>query len=266
MKKLLIIIFCLLITGCTAQKPVITNDNLNVEETPSEVFEFALSQLSEDEFYYIGSGITVTEISDEGKVVSSDLALYPVYAEEEMCAMVLRDSEQDLVFISDLNVYDRLIKNGLVIVNNGNAYLISEGGETMPVRKKADSFDKKILEKIELQRNNSNAFGDERRLLKSGSTVTDPETGRKYSSSRLVVKFTEGDTDKKIADFEEFCGGKLRSKIKSIGIYVFEIEASDYTRLNYLVNQIKRLEYVEDVHLDEQNDPNSASVTGTVDK
>ena len=117
-------------------KPIITNENLSADKANSEVFDFVLTNLSEDRSYYVGSGITVTELSDEGKVLSSNLALYPVYADDELYAMVLKDSAQKLTYIDDLNVDDKQIRNGLVIVNNGNTYLVNESGEAMPLRKK----------------------------------------------------------------------------------------------------------------------------------
>lgn len=235
-------------------KPIITNENLSADKANSEVFDFVLTNLSEDRSYYVGSGITVTELSDEGKVLSSNLALYPVYADDELYAMVLKDSAQKLTYIDDLNVDDKQIRNGLVIVNNGNTYLINESGEAMPLRKKSDSFKKEILEKIELRKNESNDFGDNRIMIKEGSSVVDPSSGRKYSSTRLVVKFTEGDIEKKISNFEEFCSGKLKRTIKSAGIYVFEIESSDFTKLSSLINQAKQLDYVQDIQLDEQRE------------
>lgn len=250
-------VFCILLTGCTVKKPVVTNEKLSVEEIPSEVFSFALSKLPDDSFYYIGSGITVTDVSNDGKVIRNDLALYPIYENEKMRAMVLKGSE--MVYIDDLNVDEEKIKNCLVIVNNENVFLINDGGEAIAVRVKSDKFNKKVLEKFELRINKNNEFGNDRRLLKGSNTVTDPDTGRKYSSSRLVVKFTEGDTDKKIADFEEFCQGKLKSTIKSIGLYVFEIEASNIKRLKYLVDQALQLDYIEDAHLDEQREAYSTT-------
>ncbi|MBQ3383947.1 MAG: hypothetical protein IJG59_01885 [Erysipelotrichaceae bacterium] len=260
MKKLIIfMIFCIFLTGCTAKKPVVTNKNLSIEEMPSEIFDFALSKLPDDSFYYIGSGITVTDVSDDGKVTSNDLALYPVYENEDIYAMVLKGSE--MVYIDDLNVDEGQMRNGLVIANNENVFLINDGEEAIAVRVKSDKFNKKILEKIELSKNLKNEFGNERKLLKSSNTVTDPETGRKYSSSRLVVKFTDGDSDKKIADFEEFCHGKLKSTIKSIGLYVFEIEASNIKRLKYLVDQALQFDYVEAVHLDEHKNMDNNSIS-----
>jgi hypothetical protein len=253
-----------LLSGCTGTKEVIENRNIDIDEIPSWVISHASGILSENEgFYYIGTGITVDNLSDDGEILDFKTTVYPVYEDDRLYRLIIVTGEESELFSFDmvrttLNTDEKY----LLIRNNGRLIKISEEGESVIGGEQNVSISDKVIKKARKSIRKTNDLGRKRSLIKSVNEVTDPSTGKRYSSSRIVIKFTEGDSDSKVSLFEEFCGGKLRSQVKSAGLYVFTVEPASYRRLSALIKSAVELDYVESAFLDEVKDMNPVSTSG----
>ena len=265
MKKLLrLLALCVLLSGCTQAKDVLENRNISFDEIPSEVISYASGILSEKEgFYYIGTGITVDNLSDEGEMLDIKSEVFPVYEDDRLfCLIIVTGEETELLSKDLIRTALEADEKYLLVRNNGRLVKVSKEGEFVIAGEQNVTIDKRVIKKARRSIRKTNDLGKNRSLIKSVNEVTDPSTGKRYSSSRIVVKFTEGDSDSKISFFEEFCGGKLRSQVRSAGLYVFTVEPASYKRLSALVKSAMELDYVDSAFLDEVKDATSSAVTG----
>ena len=257
MKRLLCFIaLCLLLGGCTRPDDVIENRNMDPDEIPSDVVLYASLILGERTgFYYMGTGVEINNLSDEGKVLDYVSYVYPVYEDDRLACLIIHTGGLEELISRDM-VRTTLETNEkyLLIRNNGRLVKIDEEGVYVMGGEPSVKIDERVTAKVRKKIKKTNDLGKDRMLIKSEKTVTDPQTGKKYSSSRIVVKFTDGESDSKVSQFEQFCNGKLRSQIKSAGIYVFEIEPASFKRLTLLADNAEKLDYVESAVLDERKD------------
>ena len=105
----------------------------------------------------------------------------------------------------------------------------------------------KKIQKLKLKKNNLGTHV----ISLTGPGMNTDGNGNYYSNRRIVVKFTEGDIERKVADFEAFCNGKLKSTVKSSGAYVFLVEQRSYLEMKQLVEQANALDYVSSAFMDE---------------
>ena len=266
MKKLLLFIaLWLLLSGCTGPQETIENTYISPEEIPSEVISYASGILTEYEgFYYIGTGVTIDNLSDEGEILDFKTTVYPVYDDEYLMYLIINTGEEGELFSrgiirTTLDIDEKY----LLIRNNGTLVKVSEEGEYVISGEKDIKIDDRVRKKTRKSLKKTNDLGKDRKLIKSENEVIDPQTGKKYSSSRIAVKFTGGDSDSKVSLFEEFCGGKLRSQITSAGIYVFTVEPASYKKLTAMVKKAAELDYVDSAFLDEVKDMDPSVTPGT---
>ena len=85
-------------------------------------------------------------------------------------------------------------------------------------------------------------------------TVSD--NGIEYNAGRIIVKFIEGDSEKFIEDYSEFCGGKLLYSMRLAKLYVFEFEYRTLEELKELQEKSEALDYVVSASLDGINELN----------
>lgn len=259
MRKLLrFIALCLLFSGCTAQIKTIENSKIDPDDIPSVVLLYAKIVLTEKQgFLYIGTGVTINNLSDEGKILDYTSDVYPLYDDDRLIALIVETEGFDELYSRGLDSIS--IDNDeiyMLIRNNGMLVKVSEDSVSVISGYPGIEIDERVVKKVRKSLTNTNDIGKDRKLIKYENDVTDPVTGRKYSSSRLVVKFTDDENDSMISDFEQFCNGKLSSHLKSAGLYVFTIEPSSYRRLGLLIRDAMELDYVKNVSLDEQRDMN----------
>lgn len=269
MKKLLCFIaLCLLLSGCTRPDDIIENKNINPDEIPSDVVLYASLVLKEKTgFYYIGTGLEINNLSDEGKVLDYVSYVYPVYEDDSLvCLIIHHEGLEELLSKDMIRTTLDPDEQYLLIRNNGRLVKIEEEGETVLGGEPNMKIDERVTSKVRKRIKKTNDLGKEKVLIKSEKTVTDPRTGKNYSSSRIVVKFTDGESDSNVAEFEQFCQGKLRSRIKSAGIYVFEVEPASFKRLSLLADQAMKLDYVTSASLDEQKDMDPSGGTVLPDR
>ena len=91
MKRLLCFIaLCLLLSGCTRPDDVIENRNMDPDEIPSDVVLYASLILGERTgFYYMGTGVEINNLSDEGKVLDYVSYVYPVYEDDRLVCLII---------------------------------------------------------------------------------------------------------------------------------------------------------------------------------
>ena len=265
-KNLILICLLLVLSACGSEKTLVLNKNIDAENISSVVFKQAKEHVSNREgFYYIGNGVTVPEITAEGKTTDAVTALYPIYGDNVLVSLLIEAPDGSISFEDDteLTVFN---DNVMIVSYEDSLFMIDEGGEIVIAGDKTKKLDNRIIEMLIKDGRSDNALGKKRKLIKWDNVVTDISTGLQYSSSRIVVVFEEGDREKMVSDFAEFCGGTLKSSIKSIGQYTFEVEPSSYLRLKELVDKAMELDYVKTAHLDEQKQKNSSSTVKDVDK
>lgn len=266
MKRILFLICLLLVlSACGVEKTLILNKNMDTENISSEVLNAANEHVFTNEgFYYLGSGISVPEVTSDGSLTDKTINLYPLYLDDEFVSYIKENADGEINFMDDAEEVE-FKDNSFVIDCEGNVYVIDESGDTVIAGDKTKRLDKKIIEKLVKDSKSDATLGLRKRLVKWDEVVTDFKTGIRYSSNRLVVVFEEGDRDKMVSDFAEFCNGKFKSSIKSIGQYTFEVEPSSYLKLNELAEKAMQLDYVKAAHLDEQKDQNSSSSSSVKD-
>ena len=249
----------LVLSACGVEKTLILNKNMDTENVSSDVLNAANEHvLTNEGLYYLGSGISVPEVTAEGTLTDNNSNLYPLYMDDELISYIKENADGTVSFMDnaeEINLND----NSFVIECEGNTYVIDEGGDMVIAGDKTKKLDKKIIEKLVKDTKSDAKPGLNKRLVKWDNVVIDSKTGIRYSSNRLVVVFEEGDKDKMVSDFAEFCNGKLKASIKSIGQYTFEVEPSSYLKLSKLAEKAMQLDYVKSAHLDEQKDQNSSS-------
>ena len=120
-----------------------------------------------------------------------------------------------------------------------------------------------MIGRIQEKKPGKNEFGKNRETLQIVWSKQEGDDGREYAGDRIVIRFTEGDIENKIKDYEAFCEGKLRYELSG-GICVFDLGDITEKRLNWLLTASKDLDYVLDASLDGKNDQqglNSPSAT-----
>ncbi len=261
MAILLISAVCL--CGCGAQAPQSYCPNDPVNPQPDEILQMTEDlPLEPESNYYLGTGIRINEMDERGGMFPSENdKLYPVYREEELVGLLL--CEENTEFLKDekmlVRFAERADKKYCVFRIGDEICLADESGFTIVSGCDTISFSKEQEKALEVLRKTvmeDNPMGSERILIQpaapASTTLYDPSTGRNYSSSRIAVRFTEGDEENKILQYEEFCGGKLHGKVRSAGVYTFSFAPkSNIKQLNALLRKTLELDYIEDAWLEE---------------
>ena len=120
-----------------------------------------------------------------------------------------------------------------------------------------------MIRKIQKQKPEPNGFGKNKEKLSIVLPKDEGSDDREYAKDRIVIRFTEGDIENKIEDYEAFCEGKLRYQFSN-NVCVFDLGDITEKRLNWLLSASKDLDYVLDASLDgknEQHGTNSPSAT-----
>lgn len=268
MRKILVIIMAvLLLAGCTQDNTIVT-ENRAVNSFPEEILDFACELTEGHGERYIGTGVAVSVYADMC-IPDTGPVLYPVF-ENDILVLVLMHEHGDIsVLDCDLAAMESYLGSEVSYVEvEGNIYLVTDNdiyfisGNLGYELKEVEERVMKKLQKIQ----GINPMGRRRiRLydnISDGNTVTDPETGISYSNSRLVVRFREGDTDKMVQEFAEYCQGTLRTSVG--GMHVFEVKPSSYTVLmSFIDRAMETFDYIEDIILDRVIDPLDDPVINT---
>lgn len=255
-KTVCVLLLLLLLVSCgKREEAVIIIGNAPVEEIPEEVLRFSYEHMKEEGAYELGTGIAVIEMTDKGIVPSEDTFLFPLFCDGELEQMILLVGEDCYEEEMDRGM-DALIGTPFFAVKSGQDVCLITKEEVSPLfdsdcRQIENREEVKMLQEGEPM---ISPLGRNRTLIRRGSgekqNVTDPETGISYSSSRIVITFTEGDREEKIRRYERFCNGSLRSEM----LCVFSFESLSYEALNALREDSMKLDYVKSASLDRQSD------------
>ena len=259
---MLAVLALICLVGCGRTHIVTVGGNEMAGRLPEKTELFLQGyDFKEEGEYYLGSGIRVNMLSEAGDEIASEELMFPVFRGDELFGLLL-SGETDTM-ITEQSVLS-LVSSGTdgmfdMVRIGGGLYMISSGSTELITGEATDMTDqeKKSVEAIRGSVTEKNRMGEEKTLFKtiqqqSPVTLYDPETGKTYSSSRIVVKFTEGDEEEKILLFEAFCGGRLHGRVRAAGRYTFTFGAKqNIKQLKALLRSAKELEYVTEAMLEE---------------
>ena len=117
----------LVLSACGVEKTLILNKNMDTENVSSDVLNAANAHvLTNEGFYYLGSGISVPEVTAEGILTDNNSNLYPLYMDDELISYIKENADGTVSFMDnaeEINLND----NSFVIECEGNTYVIDEG-------------------------------------------------------------------------------------------------------------------------------------------
>ena len=263
MKKILIlIVISLMLFGCAG------NDTIEVNRKAIVFFETVLDDVAEatqgQGKRYLGTGIVMSRFVD-GFIEGSGREIYPLFEGDHLVMLIVFDHDNYFNIIDEdalSAVENNLGKSvsyvdrdpDIILVTGNSMNVIYGDNNCLKMFSRSEEEAMKKLQRIKM----INPLGERKvRLydhISDGHLVTDPDTGKQYSNSRLVVRFAEGNTESYIKEFSEYCQGKLKSQ--NGDLYVFEVAPASYTVLMNLIQMSKdTFKYVQDVFLDEANVP-----------
>ncbi len=233
---------------------------------------FEMLPLIDEGEYTLGTGVWLDRIGPDGSVTASETqALFPVFQNGNLyIAFVLDLGDREEKSLSDSVITDGKALSWLSDRPDDEFRLVSvqyavagiDGEETEilygPEPEAMTGPEEEAWRRLQEAQPAANPLGGEeimKRVVQAGEgIVPDPDSGNRYSSRTLIVRFTPGDKEEKIRMFEEFCGGKLVYDMKLSDIQVFSFEAKNIKQLRALQKKAMELDYVEYAELDSVNE------------
>lgn len=251
--------FCLAACGRTDIETVGGNEMAERLPEKAELFlkEYDFSVEGE---YSFGSGIRINTLDGLGNEIPSEELMIPVFCGDELIGLLLSGETDELVTEETAlrlfgpgtdRMYDVVrIGGGVFRIGPDGAELITGDAPEMTEQ------ELKTMGAIRSSVTEENRMGEEKTVFRTIQpapvTLYDPETGKTYSSSRIVIKFTEGNEEEKVLLFEEFCGGKLHGIVRAARRYTFTFGAKqNIKQLKALLRKALELDYVAEAMLEE---------------
>lgn len=259
MKKTLMLIIMLLLAACTAGTPEkVENQISELTGTDEvEIGSFLAENYGGDDAFSVGTGISTLDLND-----AETISLYPVYVNDRLAALAVKDKTFKYITDDDLlNCFED--HDEYLIVNEGSNIVYVAKDKTVLLHGEAGYLEEKeteeMLKKIRSTISSPNPLGKERKALVVNKSKDDTTKDGRYRNDRIIVSFKEGDTVKMIEDFEQFCGGKAQSGVNTSNIYIFVFEPLSDKDLYALLEESRSLEYVSGVSLDQKHETNGNS-------
>ncbi len=259
MKKSVLLLLLFLLCACGDTGAFRNEDAVLYCDKAKEDSAVFVEQQYEEGDYEIGNGIRAIQLED---VEGSEI--FPVYQGGKLLFLLIEpsgiiwDGSSLMEWFDSNEPFTAVESDGDILLVSEDEVLILGSGDS-PVYSKQEE---KMIRKIQKQKPEPNGFGKNREKL-SIVWPKEESDGREYAKDRIVIKFTEGDLETKIRDYEEFCEGKVRYKFSN-NVCVFDLGDITEKRLNWLLSASKDLDYVLDASLDGKNDQqglNSPSAT-----
>ncbi|MBR3036587.1 MAG: hypothetical protein IKI54_04780 [Lachnospiraceae bacterium] len=239
-------------------------ENRAVGKIPVPVLMEAMKRADEAEDAELGTGIYAADLTEEGVLDGEFVEIYPFFKEGKLDALFLNGHVKDVVEDEKaLQEVENMLDQPFMLVFTGvNLVFVSPdritrlwGDETTK-----DPADNRQLQFLLGKEMKKNPIGN-KRLPVGKSTgkgeVQDPESGKKYSNSRIVVTLKES-SDAVIEKIEQELGVKLfRKQNKGKTCVFITTEPKSYAALKALAEKAVKIEGVEKAVLDGVNDRQS---------
>ncbi len=249
MRKIFISLFLILsLCGCTAENKTDIVPLIHETAEKSTIDEdLLLAYLSDREETHFSISDPIRPFDLNG--VACDLELYSIFYEDRIISLAVH--KEDVTYVENERLLNKL--------NEDEYNLIIQTEEGLCLLSKDDvvSFDEeqKIseeeMEKMEAMKTRISVPNP---LNKAKREFEVKKTEKQGKTTRIVVRFTQGDEEEKAKMFEEFSGAKLLNRMNSTSLYVYQIGYDTEKALKKLIENCASLEYVEMVQIDGQSE------------
>ncbi|MBP5224052.1 MAG: membrane lipoprotein lipid attachment site-containing protein [Lachnospiraceae bacterium] len=246
------------------QEPAVAA-NKAVNGFPEAVLALAEDRAGTEPGYELGTGIYANVLTDAGIEESEAVDLYPLFRDGELDAVIYRNGEYEMTDDRDkLEKIGKMLEGKFSVVHTdeGTAFVGSDeivGIDEGKIREQLEE-NKRIIA-IQNGRLKENPFGSLKtrvRKAQNRNEVRDPETGKTYSSSRIVITLADDAGSDTISQIEKQLGITLLRKQNGGKICVFTTGESKYLdELKELVEKALEIKGVEKAGLDAANAQNS---------
>ena len=257
MKKILTAIMLLLLTACAEKPTEIIENRVSAlsEADEKRIASFVADNYDGETGFSIGTGIVALNQKD-----SRELSLYPIYENDRLIALAVKDG--DMRYVTDDTLENIRKDVPFLIVNDGLNIIYVDRDRTAVLDGEIECLEEKeiqeMLKRIKASIGSLNPLGRDRKKLVISEKADHSEEDRRYRNDRIIVSFKEGDKEKMISDFEMFCGGKAQSGVNTTNIYVFVFEPLNEKDLYRLLEESRNLDYVSAASLDQKHETNGA--------
>ncbi|MBQ9910198.1 MAG: hypothetical protein IJM50_01735 [Lachnospiraceae bacterium] len=238
--------------------------NKAVDVFPEAVRVLAEERAGAAQGYELGTGIYANVLTDSGIEQNDETDVYPLFKDGQLDAVIYRNGDYKMT--DDQN---KLTKIGKMMEGEFSVIQSDEGTAFIGRDEIVGIDEEKIAEKLEQNKQilavregklEKNPFGSERIRVRKAQTrndVRDPETGKLYSSTRIVVTLTENN-DEVVRQIEEELGVTLYRKMSQGKICVFVTpEPKYFDELKELVKKAGSIAGVKFASLDMLNELHS---------
>ncbi|MBQ2658446.1 MAG: hypothetical protein IJF87_07770 [Erysipelotrichaceae bacterium] len=259
MKKLLSVILLILLAACTSETVETMENEVSVVDktTEEEIISFLAENRDTGNGFAIGTGICSVGNQD-----SQEICIYPLYEDDRLVTLVIKDDT--LRYVTDEALLNVIREDGMyLIVNSGPDVIYVDKETAVLLSGKEDCLEKKeteeMIKRIRLSIGTENPMGKQKKKLTVKKTGDDTAENGRYRNDRIIVSFKEGDVEKMISDYEAFCGGKAQSGPNTSNVYIFVFEPLNDKDLHALLDESRGLDYVSGVSLDQKHETNDIS-------
>ena len=236
--------------------------NLEVREIPEAVTDAAIEYASDDADYALGTGVYAAASTEEGILYSEDIEVFPLFRDETLEALLI--GRESFTAVNDealIREVGPLLGTDFMFVATGPATLACVNAEKIVVvcreEGRSDPSENRMLQWLQEKEMKNNPLGNKMWPVPTKSDrseVTDPESGKSYSSSRIVVTLKES-SDETVREIEEKLGVTLFRKQSQGKVCVFVTESpKNFKALEALVKKAVEIENVEKAVLDGVNE------------
>ncbi len=251
MKRAVLLLLLIVLCACTGDAGAFRNEDAVLHcDKAKEDSVILIEQQYEEGDYEIGDGIQTIQLEDgEGSEI------FPIYQDDRLLFVLIEPSgniwdDPSLLEWFDSNERFTAVesKDDILFVSEDEIFVLYSGDSHAYSKQ-----EEKMIRKIQKQKPEPNGFGKKKEKLSIEWPIDEEIDDREYAKDRIVIRFTEGDLETKIKEYEEFCEGKLRYQLDGC-VCVFDLGEITEKRLQWLLSASRDLDYVVDASLDGKNE------------